>query len=193
CCTIVVKHCKKTFKAYPSGINVYIDVKNIRLLPEYEDVEHLSSDNGIVMDSSRKSNMQHWRKPLETIIKTACRFKPKRTFLFLKIFIHTSQHHCECQKKPMGLVLQRNLHEHSLIGTMRKYPLPKQYYLTMHPYLDRHTTARRHICQSNTVTSRLCPANYPSGYIFYDRSINGQCTQNLQIELNNAEIVTHVL
>ncbi|KAK4469635.1 hypothetical protein MN116_007167, partial [Schistosoma mekongi] len=117
--------------AYPSGINVYIDVKNIRLLPEYEDVEHLNSDNGIVMDSSRKSNMQHWRKPLETIIKTACR-----------------------------------------------YPLPKQYYLTMHPYLDRHTTARRHICQPNTVTSRLCPANYPNGYVFYDRSINGQCTQN---------------
>ncbi|CAH8503827.1 unnamed protein product [Schistosoma bovis] len=118
--------------AYPSGISVHINVKNIRLLPEYEDVEHLASDNGIVMDSSRKSNMQHWRKPLETIIKTACR-----------------------------------------------YPLPKQYYLAMHPYLDRHTTARRHICQPNNVNSRLCPANYPSGYIFYDRSINGQCTQNL--------------
>ncbi|VDP33456.1 unnamed protein product [Schistosoma mattheei] len=59
--------------AYPSGISVHINVKNIRLLPEYEDVEHLASDNGIVMDPSRKSNMQHWRKPLETIIKTACR------------------------------------------------------------------------------------------------------------------------
>ncbi|VDQ04054.1 unnamed protein product [Trichobilharzia regenti] len=61
------------FPPFSSGISVHINVKNIRLLPEYEDVEHLASDNGIVMDSSRKSNMQHWRKPLETIIKTACR------------------------------------------------------------------------------------------------------------------------
>ncbi|VDP61078.1 unnamed protein product [Schistosoma mattheei] len=53
--------------------------------------------------------------------------------------------------------------------------------MAMHPYLDRHTTARRHICQPNNVNSRLCPANYPSGYIFYDRSINGQCTQNVSL------------
>ncbi|VDO96063.1 unnamed protein product [Schistosoma margrebowiei] len=55
----------------------------------------------------------------------------------------------------------------------------------MHPYLDRHTTARRHICQPNNVNSRLCPANYPSGSIFYDRSINGQCTQNISSKFPN--------
>uniref|UniRef100_A0A095C147 Uncharacterized protein n=1 Tax=Schistosoma haematobium TaxID=6185 RepID=A0A095C147_SCHHA len=140
------KEKKRKKKAYPSGISVHINVKNIRLLPEYEDVEHLASDNGIVMDPSRKSNMQHWRKPLETIIKTACRSILRHREFRIKISM---------------------------------YPLPKQYYLAMHPYLDRHTTARRYICQPNNVNSRLCPANYPSGYIFYDRSINGQCTQNL--------------
>ncbi|CAH8503497.1 unnamed protein product [Heterobilharzia americana] len=116
---------------FSTGLSVHVNVNNIRLLPEYEDVEHPASDNGIVLDSSRKSNMQHWRKPLETIIKTSCR-----------------------------------------------HPLPKQYYLAMHPYLDRHTTARRHVCQLNSHRSYLCPANYPSGFVFYDRSINGQCTQN---------------
>ncbi|VDP43252.1 unnamed protein product [Schistosoma curassoni] len=82
----------------------------------------------------------------------------------------------------------------------RWYPLPKQYYLAMHPYLDRHTTARRYICQPNNVNSRLCPANYPSGYIFYDRSINGQCTQNLtrivkcrKLSTNSPEWIIHLI
>ncbi|KAA0193505.1 hypothetical protein FBUS_03480, partial [Fasciolopsis buskii] len=63
-----------------------------------------------------------------------------------------------------------------------RYPIPKHYYLTMHPYSDRHTTAKRQMCRpTNEATSnrrRPCPSGLPPGSLYYQRSINGQCTQN---------------
>ncbi|KAF6778867.1 hypothetical protein AHF37_01322 [Paragonimus kellicotti] len=55
----------------------------------------------------------------------------------------------------------------------------------MHPYLDRHTTAQRRFCVSKSIPlaheqvyQRICPDGLPHGSVFFDRSINGQCTQN---------------
>ncbi|KAF7262493.1 hypothetical protein EG68_00207 [Paragonimus skrjabini miyazakii] len=121
-----------------SGLSVHVELTNIRLLPEYTDVFYEFSDNGIVLDTSRRSNMHHWRAPLQALRETRCR-----------------------------------------------HPLPKQYYLTMHPYLDRHTTAQRRFCVSKSIPlayeqiyQRICPDGLPHGSAFFDRSINGQCTQN---------------
>ncbi|OON19137.1 hypothetical protein X801_05000, partial [Opisthorchis viverrini] len=119
------------------GLDVHIELVNVRLLPEYEDVAYKHSDNGIVLDTSRRSNMHHWRAPLQEVLNNWCR-----------------------------------------------HPLPIQYYLTMHPYLDRHTTARRQTCISPMATSYshikppLCPPNVPHKSTYFHRSINGQCTQN---------------
>ncbi|KAF5406024.1 hypothetical protein PHET_00433 [Paragonimus heterotremus] len=128
-----------TIQSQESGLSVHVELTNVRLLPEYTDVFYESSDNGIVLDTSRRSNMHHWRAPLQAIRETRCR-----------------------------------------------HPLPKQYYLTMHPYLDRHTTAQRRFCVSKSVPlayeqiyQRICPDGLPHGSAFFDRSINGQCTQNV--------------
>ncbi|CAL8074366.1 unnamed protein product [Calicophoron daubneyi] len=116
---------------------IHVEVLNIRLYPEYIDVAYQHSDSGIVLDTSRRSNMHHWQKPLQELLKTKCR-----------------------------------------------HPIPKHYYLTMHPYLNRHTTARRHRCTlaPPAVIKRnstpACPPGHLGGGYFYRRSINGQCTQN---------------
>ncbi|GAA40407.2 hypothetical protein CLF_107661, partial [Clonorchis sinensis] len=120
-----------------AGLEVHIELVGVRLLPEYEDVAYTHNDNGIVLDTSRRSNMHHWRAPLQEVLNNWCR-----------------------------------------------HPLPIQYYLTMHPYLDRHTTARRQTCINpmatgyNHIKPPLCPSNVPHKSTYFHRSINGQCTQN---------------